>query len=105
MATAKKSDTAVKGKAKTAPKGKPTKVQSSPLDIPFGTRLVTARARGDVGNLVRELKADTKIKADAQLKTVQKRYGETAGFDVIATRYALFVKRGSQAGKRSRAAA
>ena len=80
-----------------APKVKRT--PKAPLDITFGTWLKSARARGEVGALVIELKSDKKIKDDAKLANVSKRYADRPGFDVIASRYEGFLKRGYQSKK------
>ncbi len=75
-------------------------------EISFGTWVKTvARARGEVGFLVRALRDEKGLTEKTPLKSAQAKFGGKDGFDDLVKRYNLFVKRGSQAGMRSRAAA
>lgn len=106
----KKAEKATKAPAKTtkakaaAPAPKKGRTPKAPLDIAFGTWLKSARARADknvagVPELMIELKGDKKIKEDAKLTNVAKRFDGNAAFAVIASRYEGFTKRGPQSKK------
>lgn len=60
-----------------------------------------ARARGGLAGRIAELKADKKLPKGSTRKSFAKY--EDATFNAVWARFEQFVKKGSQAGKRSRA--
>jgi len=102
--TAKTAEKAPKAAAKTAAKNETVKVVQN--SISFGAWVKdVARARGEQGVLVNALRTDTRIRETTTLKKAEELHGTSPHFAVLASRYALYGKRGSQAGMRSRAAA
>lgn len=73
--------------------------------VSFGTWLKTARARGEVADLIKTLKADKKITDKSTLKYVLGKYSAEIGMGIVSDRYEAYAKRGSLAGLRSRAKA
>lgn len=87
---AKKTETATKAKAPKAPK----------IDITFGAWIKTvARARGDIADFVKSVKADKKIDETKDVKFFDKKFAGNEAYMVAKGRYDLFRHRGSQAGR------
>ena len=96
--------TAIVSESKTVKAPKATKRAKVEFSIAFGAWVKTARARADkkvagVPELLVDLKADKKLKDDAKLANVAKRFEGNEAFAVIAARYEGFAKRGSQSKK------
>lgn len=53
-----------------------------------------ARARGPEGELVRELRESKSLTVKTPLKSAEAKFGATAGFDKLVSRYALYCRRG-----------
>lgn len=67
-------------------------------DISFGSWIKeVARARGEVGALVTELRNEKALTLKTNLKTATEKFGKRPQFDVLAGRYNGFLRRGSQA--------
>lgn len=98
--------------AKAAKKTEVTKpaksaaVVAPKIDVNIATWIKTiARARGEVGEYVKTLRDDETIKSNASNKATTAKLEATEHGKTLLARYALFAKRGSQAGRRSRAKA
>jgi hypothetical protein len=61
--------------------------------VSFGTWISKSKARGDVAELVKTIRADKRVTEATALKGAEKKYGSDNGFPVLVQRYTAYNRR------------